>query len=199
MLTVIIILAAIVTAVCLIRVGVDMSYCDGALRLSARVLAKKIEILPAAEKKPKAPKPEKAAEKKRKKLNFSLDELLQIARIALKALDRLRRRLAFDRLRIVFRAGSPDPYTTVVQYSTVCAAVNSMSPMFENVFRVREREISISTDFDSEKMYFEFDFSLGSRVGQLAGLALLAAFSMLRVYLKHKLSAARQERMAQNG
>lgn len=196
--TVLIIIAAVITLICLVRVGVSASFEDGRLCISARIWKKNIIILPREKaKKEKPPKDEKPSSKPPLKLpDFSFDDYISIARTALKALDRLRRRLVFDKLSFVFVSGSDDPYTTVTRYSAVCAAVNSLSPWFESVFKVKERDIRICTDFDSEKTVLGFDFSLSIRIGGLLGLALLAAFSMLKVYVR---SVLRQKGRAANG
>lgn len=196
--TALIIIAALLIVLCMISVGVSVSFYEGKLVLSVKLCAKQIRILPKEHDKSgkpkKAEKPEK--DKKPRRLPFNFDDYVSIAQIALRMLNRLRRKLYFDRIRIKFAAASDDPYATVMQYSLVCAALESLAPAFENVIRVKERDISVSTDFDAQKPVLGFDFSLSIRIGGLLGVVLLAAFAAAKVYIS---SVFRQKGMERNG
>lgn len=196
--TALIIIAALLIVLCMISVGVSVSFYEGKLSLSVKLCAKQIHILPKEhDKSGKSKKAEKPAKKKKpKRLPFSFNDYVSIARIALRMLNRLRRRLRFDRIRASFIAASDDPYTTVMQYSTVCAALESLAPAFENVIRVKERDIRVSTDFDAQKPVLGFDFSLSIRIGGLLGVVLLAAGAAAKVYIS---SVFRQKGMERNG
>lgn len=197
-LIIIAIIAALLAVLCMVSVGVSLSFYEGKLHLALKAWAKQIPVLPKEHDKSEKPRKtdDSASNKKKKRLPFSFDDYVQIVRIVLKALNRLRRRLYFDRIRLKYIAAGADPYETVLRYSAVCAALDSLAPAFENAVRVKEREIDISTDFDAEKTVFGFDFSLSIRIGSLLGLALLAALSLIKVYIT---SILRQKGKKGNG
>ena len=107
--TAIIIILILLTAVMLLPIGVYASYADGNFTASAHAWFYKLSLYPPKEKKPK-PEPEESteadAEKEEKpeksfSLDFSLNDWLELARVALSALRRLKNGVYFDLIRLL--------------------------------------------------------------------------------------------------
>lgn len=200
MLTVAIIIVAVIL-VLLIPVGVAADYDAEGFRLSARISVADFLIFPR-KKKPKDDLETKNKKKKSKirkfKLNFSVEEWFEVAKIAVKALGRFRKSICFDRIKLIYVSANPDPSIAAVRYNAVNAALNSVTPLFEKAFKVRNREVNISTDYDAETSSGEFGATLSVRVGQILYIILLAAFAFGVVFFKSRINK-RRERKASRG
>ena len=201
MLTVAIIIVAVIL-VLLIPVGVAADYDAEGFRLSARISVADFLIFPRKKKKPKDDLEAKNKKKKSKirkfKLNFSIEEWFEVAKIAVKALGRFRKSICFDRIKLIYVSANPDPSIAAVRYNAVNAALNSVTPLFEKAFKVRNREVNISTDYDAETSSGEFGATLSVRVGQILYIILLAAFAFGVVFFKSRINK-RRERKASRG
>lgn len=201
MLTAIIIIVAIVLFL-LIPVGVAADYDEEGFRLSARVLVKSFSILPRKNAKPKDDLEAKNKKKKPKfkkfRLNFSIEEWFEVAKIAVKALGRFRKSICFDRIKLIYVSANPDPSVAAVRYNAVTAALNSVSPMFDKAFKVKDREIDVSTDYDAEISSGEFGATLSVRIGQILYIILLAVFAFGVVFIRSRINN-RRERKSQRG
>ena len=124
------VIIAIIAAIMLIPVGADISYEDGQFALSAKVCGILLQIFPKApvdeskpkkEKKPKKPKKEKkpkkqkpakdgeATAKKKKKLDFSKDEILSLIKKVLSKFGRFGRKFNVDRFLLRYVAAASPP------------------------------------------------------------------------------------------
>jgi len=181
MTAVIIILAALLT-IGLLPLGVSLSYDADGLKLSAVLGLFKKGMLPA-EKKPEKPK------KPKKHSSFSLPEFLTedrwaLIKLILELLARFRRRIYLEHFTLHYISAGDDPYEGVMRYNRVNAVLGSIAPLFEQVIRVKRRDISLDIDFQSEKSIFELSFSLNIRIMRIIGLLILTLLSVLK--LRHR-------------
>ena len=199
-----IIILILLTAIMLIPLGVYASYTEGGFTVSAHVWFYKLVLYPPKEKKPR---PEEATEadgekkekpKKSFSLDFTLNDWLELAKVALRALRSFKNGVYFGLIRLRSVISAEDPYDAVIRYNTVNGFVGSMIPFFESEFRVKEKEIYIGLDMNGGKSAAEFEVSASIRVGTILALALAAGFGFLKILIKNRIRRIR-ERVACNG
>ena len=112
------VLAALITAINLIPVGVDLSFIDDKLRLAAKAAGVRLQLIPKPpekeqkpkkekklkEKKPKPPKEEKPEKEKKKglPLGLTVDDILEIVKKVLQRLNRFKHQFVVDRFMLHF-------------------------------------------------------------------------------------------------
>ena len=204
------ILLLLLMLLCLTRLGAVIRY-DGALRVSLRIGALRLTVLPQKEKKTKKrPKPEKpteataAPDKRRQKL--TPEELLSLAEALPSALGtslrRLRRRLRIDPLRVSVTFGGGDPADLAVLYGRCSAALWALMPRAEEVFCIPDPAIHLGMDYGAERTEYSAELGLSARVGDLIAAALALALPLLRWRSQtrrvRKASAGQREATAEN-
>ena len=205
----------LILLVLFVPLGIDAAYFNGNTFLTAKVSFLSVKILPKKEdkanksKKVKKPKEEKKQEPengavkkdKKKKLNFSADELLELLKKAMKGLGKFGK-LTVHKFVLHYTAAGKDPYGTAMSYSYVNAAMSSLAPILSKVCKVRgELDVWTDIDFTSDKMDIEGELSVSLRVIQLVHVALVAGLGILGVLIKNKYrlaKEAKQERNADN-
>lgn len=191
-------LAALLTLICLLRVGVDAAYEAGALTLKVVAGPVDLTILPKKPKpeKPKKPKKEKKKkpkkpkkpepEKPKEKPKLSLSFLVGVAKAALQAVNTFRRKLHVDVFRLVFIAGGPDPYDVAMLTGRVRAALDGLYPLAKRALIIRERDVRVGADFLADKPDVSGRLKLTIRIGQVLGIGVVFAFKALRLYLQDR-------------
>ena len=172
---------------CLTRLGAVVRY-DGALRVSLRIGALRLTVLPKkekkAEKKPPKEKPEKSPAPEKRRQRLAPEELLSLAETlpgALGAsLHRLRRRLRIDPLRVSVTLGGGDPADLAVLYGRCSAALWALMPRAEELFCIPDPAIHLGMDYGAERTECSAELGLSARVGDLIAVALALAFPLLR-------------------
>lgn len=199
-----IIILILLTAIMLIPLGVYASYTEGGFTVSAHVWFYKLVLYPPKEKNPRPEEATEADEEKREKpkksfsLDFTLNDWLELVKVALRALRRFKNGVYFGLIRLRSVISAEDPYDAVIRYNTVNGFVGSMIPFFESEFRVKEKEIYIGLDMNGCKSAAEFEVSASIRVGTILALALAAGFGFLKILIKNRIRRIR-ERVARNG
>lgn len=200
--TALIIILAIIILLLLLPVGVDAAFAEGVLSLKVKAGPVKVRILPAKpkkhgekpeEKKPKKPKrkKEKPAKPKRK---LTFEDIKGIARLALRALSRLRRMLSIDVLMLHLRVGGDDPYETVVRYGTINAALGAGLPYLHRAFKIRKQDIQTAIDFAGDKTSADARFEGSYRIWEILLIAVCAGASFIVWTLRRRKRARAEEK-----
>lgn len=199
--TALIIIPAIIILLLLLPVGVDAAFADGVFSLKVKAGPVKLRILPAKpkkqgkkqEEKPKKPKSKKKKPSKPKpKLTF--DDIKGIARIALRALSRLRRMLSIDVLTLHLRVAGDDPYDTVVQYGAVNAALGAGLPYLHMAFKIKKQDIQTEIDFTQDKISADARFEGAYQIWEILCIALCAGSSFIVWMLRRRKRARAEEK-----
>mgnify|MGYP004443616343 CR=1 FL=1 len=183
-----------------IPVGVRTEYGDERFSLCARVFVKDIPVFPAKPKTKAEKKTGKSGEPNKliSKLGFGLEEWLEVLKIALRVLGKLKRKLRVDKLYVRFTAGDPDPCTTASKYNAVNALINSLLPFLQRVFIVRKKDISIAADYSLEKSSIDMEAVLTLRVGRILICLISAGYAVLKLIIRNRM-AQRRERKDSSG
>ncbi|MDD6076993.1 MAG: DUF2953 domain-containing protein [Clostridiales bacterium] len=192
-------LLALLTLLNLLRVGVSAGYEAQAFSVSARVGPLTIPVWPrppAEEpkkpKKEKPPKEPKAPQEQTKEKELDFDTVLALAKLALKAAGSFRRKLTVELFRLVFVAGSSDPYDTAMQSAYVQAALGSLRPLAERALHIQERDVQVGADFTADKPRIEARLTLTIRIGQIVVIGVVFGVGYLKLMLQKKKAAKAQ-------
>ena len=186
-------LALTLTALNLMRVGVDAEY-DGVtffLRVKAGPI--KLAILPKKPKKEKK-KREKPKKEKPKGAFPPLSLLLKLAKLALEAVGAFRRKLQVDLLRLHLLIASDDPYNTAITYARVRAGLEGLYPLAARTLTIKERDVRLAADFAAEKTWAAGRLTLTIRIGQIIGIALVFLCKALPPLLKWWIAQKRKKK-----
>lgn len=187
----ILIVLAVIIFIMLVPVGVIADYNSEGFKLLLKVSA--FEIKPNFSK--KKPKKEK---KKKHNLDFGLDEWSEVAKIALRTLGRLGKKICINRIKILFVSSSDDPCDAAMHYNTASAVLHTLLPLIESKFTVKNKQINLSTDYDAEKSVIEFELTMSIRIGHFLLITPMAAFAFLKVFIGNKRNK-KNERKALHG
>ena len=192
-------LLALLTLLNLLRVGVSAGYEAQAFSVSARVGPLTIPVWPrppAEEpkkpKKEKPPKEPKAPQEQTKEKELDFDTVLALVKLALKAAGSFRRKLTVELFRLVFVAGSSDPYDTAMQSAYVQAALGSLRPLAERALHIQERDVQVGADFTADKPRIEARLTLTIRIGQIVAIGVVFGVGYLKLMLQKKKAAKAQ-------
>lgn len=192
-------LLALLTLLNLLRVGVSAGYEAQAFSVSARVGPLTIPVWPrppAEEpkkpKKEKPPKEPKAPQEQTKEKELDFDTILALAKLALKAAGSFRRKLTVELFRLVFVAGSSDPYDTAMQSAYVQAALGGLRPLAQRALHIQERDVQVGADFTADKPRIEARLTLTIRIGQIVAIGVVFGVGYLKLMLQKKKAAKAQ-------
>ena len=189
-----IIIVVLLVLFLILPVGVDAAYDGAVFALKAKAGLVKIQILPKKEKPPKPEgekKPKKEKKKKREqehkpKQKLTLDDILELAGIGLKALGRFRRSLSVDKLMLHMAAAAPDPYDAVLLYGRVNAGLSALSPLLHRALKIREEDIRTCVDTEPGTMFLEARVVVTLQIWEILYIAFSAGFAALRWLIKRK-------------
>ncbi|MDY6095559.1 MAG: DUF2953 domain-containing protein [Oscillospiraceae bacterium] len=192
-------LLALLTLLNLLRVGVSAGYEAQAFSVSARVGPLTIPVWPRSPaeepkkpKKEKPPKEPKAPQEQTKEKELDFDTILALAKLALKAAGSFRRKLTVELFRLVFVAGSSDPYDTAMQSAYVQAALGGLRPLAERALHIQERDVQVGADFTADKPRIEARLTLTIRIGQIVAIGVVFGVGYLKLMLQKKKAAKAQ-------
>lgn len=209
MIALIIILVLLILLLSL-KVGVAVSYLGGVLSLSVKAGPVKIAILPKkekpeGEKKEKKKKPEQAEgepsgekpkKEKKKGPKLTLDDILEIAALALKAVGRFFKSLRMDHLLLHLTTAGPDPYSAVMNYGYFNAALGALLPQLRRIFKIGREDISSQVDFEADKLKIDAGTAITIRIGQILFIALCAGCAFLKWLLRRRRRIKAEQRAA---
>ncbi len=207
----------ILAVVLLTPVGADVGYIGGEFRLAARLDGFAIRLLPKKpedpnkpkkekkpkkDKKPKEPEEEKPEQepKPKKKLNFTKEELLELAKKAIKGLGKFGK-LTVRHFMLHYVAAGEDPYDTAMMYNYVNSALCVLAPLCAGCFRVKgDTDVRTNIDFAADKMRIDFELSITLRLIQAVHALLAVAVGALGVLIRSKRRQRREAKLEkQNG
>lgn len=218
------VIVALIAAILLIPVGVDVAYEGGDFRLSAKAAGILLQLLPKKpgaepkpkkEKKPKKkrerkpkddePQEEEAGKKKGLPLGLTKEDLLELVKTVFRGMGRFRRKLSIDRFLLHFTAAGKDPYHTAMLFGYVNEALSGLSPLGHESFHVKHADVRTEVDFVGEEIRLDFGLALTIRIGQILGVVNSIVFGALGILLRRRRAnkkaaklAAKEEKAAAN-
>ena len=204
------VLVGLITIVLLIRVGADIRYEEGIVRISLKAAGVNLQLIPRTKKKkksekpqkekkrknrkPKEDKPEEKNEKKRGSLPFNFDEILELLKTVLSGFGRFGKKFKVERFVLHWIAAGFEPYTTARIYALVNAGLSQLAPICAERFQCKNSSVWTGIDFSQEDMFFEFGLTFTIRIGQILGTGLSIGFGVLKILLRSKRRVKREAR-----
>ncbi len=209
-----IIVIVVLLLILIFPVGIDAAYGGDERFLKLKLGPFRKTILPPEKNKPKKKKKKKdekpeqeeaePEEKQKKKRRITLDDVLTLAEIGLDALHRFRVHLSIDRFRLYWTASASDPYSAVLQYGRVNAALGALTAKAHGALKVRDEEIRTTLDLEAERPEIRVRLIMSIQIWEILLIGLCAGAAGLRWILKKKrneraAAAAAKERSIQDG
>ena len=178
-------LLVVVLLIAFLRFGVRVEYSENGFYIWARIGLLSLQILPA--KKEKIKKRKKVKKKKEPMIDLkpgNLEELLDMFPPIKNTLSRLKRKLLIKHLQIHYIAAGKDPSNTAMAFGTANVAISMLVPFLEEKFRIKDSDVRVSADFESDKQKIYVNITISIAVWE----ALYVAFALLPLLnLKKKL------------
>lgn len=184
------ILALLIAALLLTRVGVTATYSEEGVELLAHFGLLHLRVYPRPEKSPeekekaeerrarrKKAKEEKKKKKKKtepeEKKGGTVKEILRLLPIIFDALGRLRRKLTINVLTLHFLAAGEDPFQTAMTFGRVSAGAGVLLPLLENAFTVKQRDIRTAVSFTETENRVYIRAKLTLAIGSILKIGLI--------------------------
>lgn len=184
---------------------------NGALQVHAGLGPVCLQLYPRKkrQKEPKKPKKcekkhspdgKKAKKQKKRKLlpeKLSLQRILALIRLGLKAVGAMLRPISAPRLQLAVQVGGRDAYAVAMTYGELAAGLSALYPVLQNSLRIRRTDISVDADFTAETVRLQGDvtFSACPLRYLIAACRILIAYLRLRRQEKqHDLEQNTQEK-----
>lgn len=194
---------AILFALAVMPLGVDVRYDTGGVRVKLVLGFLKLTVFPIPswmkrkkktkkepqqsdksapreEKKPE-PKPEKPKAKKGSLLDF-----LPLVKLAVNFLGDFRRKLRLRHLELNLIMAGDDPCDLAVNYGRAWAAAENLITVLERAFVIKKREIHVGCDFTAESTMVVFHGDIIITLGHIVALAVVYGIRALKILLKIK-------------
>ncbi len=147
------------------------------------------------EKKRKAQKKhsndEAAQEEASGKKGGTVELVLALLPILVRALGALKRRIRLDPLEVHYTAACADAADTALLYTKTGGAAGIISALLEENFDVRHRKVTVDMDFLSATSTVYIRAGISIRIGQVLYLAVRYGLACLKVYLQKRKSASK--------
>jgi len=212
--TALLITAAVIIGIGLIRLGAEIIYHDESLTVRARIAGIPITLVPRPQKEKKRKKTAKAKKKSDtsaptddvpQKKRFSWEKIKLYIKLAADILRVFKRRIkplwhsfVISRMYVYYTVASSDAANTAEQYGKLCAAVSGAYPVYREVLDIRHHDVTIDVDFCREKPNIEADVRFRITVGALVIFVITFAFGALIAYMRMKRAESRIEDTAQH-
>ena len=189
-------LLIIVVTVLLMPVVAHIKYSDTfELRLSYAGITIPLEGKKTKKKKKKK-KPDGKSKKpdKKSKSKISLDDIIAIIQIGIKAVERLLKSIKIRRFKLAVVVSGEDAATAAINYGRVCALASATYPIIENSLDKKHTDISVDLQYDS-KTTANADIIIKAMTLKLVIIVLKALIAVLPVINnKNKKGGATNER-----
>ena len=185
--------AGILVLLAVLPLGVSAVYDAGGALVKLIVGPVRTTLYPAKNKKEKKKKSEKTEKKKSagtakpasaKKKGGSLQDFLPLIDLLLDFLGTFRRKLRVNRLEMKLVMAADDPCDLAVNYGKAWAAVGSLMPQLERLFKIRKKEVDVACDFTADKTLIYARLDLTITFGRLLSMVCVYGIKALRLFPK---------------
>lgn len=211
---VLIIILLILSLILLLPVGADACFYNDGGRLKVKAGPVSITLLSLPkEYKPKKPKKAKKSKKDKKseedeepkaaeghkKKKLSLQDILALVKIGLRALGRFRRQLSVDLLELELTCAGDDPYSTAMSYAYLSAASGTLLPMLHRVMKIRDERIKLDVNFELPGMEYYTHVIATIQIWEVLYIAFAFLFGFIGYKIKSRSKTKKSERKVNNG
>ena len=207
------VLVLLIAALLLIPVGADIGYEQGKIHVSATAAGVEIRLFPRKKKpesdEPKPPKKKKEKKEKKpkqkddsaeekpkekKKLDITLDEILDLLKAVLHGLGHFTDRIRVDRFVLHLIVAGNDPYNVAMAYGKINAWLSAMAPACKKL-NAKNSDVWTAVDFTDDWPHVDFAIAMSFRLCTVIGMLFVIGFGALKVLLIRK-KRIKQEKKA---
>lgn len=185
------IVAGVLLLLALLPVGVTLRYSQAGFSASLVIgifrlhlpLRKRKKKNSTAQNPKTAKKRASSAEPQEKERGGSLARFLPLAKLALRFLGDLRRKLRVEHLTVRLILAGDDPCDLALNYGKANAALGNLLPLLERCFVIRKRDLRVECDFEATQTSVFADAALTILLGRLLWLLLRYGTLLIKEYL----------------
>ena len=206
------VLVLLIAAVLLVPIGADLGYEQGKIHISATVAGAELRLFPRKkkpesdepkppkkkkEKKPKEEKPKDDKPKEKKKLNITLDEILDLLKAVLHGLGHFTHRIRVDRFVLHLIVAGYDPYDVAMAYGKINAWLSAMAPACTKL-NAKNSDVWTAVDFTDDWPHVDFAIAMSFRLCTVIGMLFVIGWGALKVLLRRKKRIKQEAKAAGN-
>jgi len=209
------VLVLLIAAVLLIPIGADLGYEQGKIHVSATVAGAELRLFPRKkkpesdepkppkkkkkkkEKKPKEEKPKDEQPKEKKKLDITLDEILDLLKAVLHGLGHFTHRIRVDRFVLHLIVAGYDPYDVAMAYGKINAWLSAMAPACTKL-NAKNSDVWTAVDFTDDWPHVDFAIAMSFRLCTVIGMLFVIGWGALKVLLRRKKRIKQETKAAGN-
>lgn len=189
------ILLGLLVALCLLPVGVQVKYDAGGAEaravcgpVSLRLYPKKKKSVCGKKKEKSDSLKAKAGQSHKLKIGGALPLFRELLGTGLELLGCIRRKLTVKNLYMDLTVGGQgdDPAGAAILYGRAWAAVGALTPVMENTFRIKNRDVQVQIDFSATENRLYCEACVLFLLGDLLWMAVHYGFRMLTIFMKHR-------------
>ncbi len=198
------VLVFLIALIMIIPIGFDAGYEQGKIHAAVKAAGVKIQLFPRRkkpdsgepkppkkkkEKKPKKarkakePKEEKPKEKKR--LDITLEEILDLLKAVLDGITYFNDRIRVDRFVLHLTVAGYDPYNVAMAYGRINAWLSGCAPLFKKL-NAKNSDVWTAVDFIDDWPHVDFAIAMSFRIGTLFAMGIRTGVGALKVLLRRK-------------
>ena len=194
---VVLICAAMIFLLLLIRVGVEAEYSESGLLVKLKVGLLSVQAFPrrTKERKPKKIKQEPQPKEKPKR-GGAFDLAKEFLPLIAEAAGEFKRKISIDVFRMDLLWSVPDPASCAMGFGGANAAVGMIWPLIEQNFHVKDHRIRTAVDFDRGRPTVYILARMTMRVGKLLSFGIRLVVKGNKVYKAYKTKEAMKQKEA---
>lgn len=131
-----------------------------------------------------ASKPAPQSRKEPEKKSTDLSTLRGYLPLLRELTQAVRRRLVLRRVELLVRMAADDPCDLAVQYGQAQAVLSGITPLLEQAFRIRKRNIGAVCDFTAEQTSVYCYLDIAITLARMLSVTLRYAWKLLKQYQK---------------
>lgn len=162
-----------------VRLGVDIGYDAGGLRVYARVSRFTFCIYPTQKQASKKSKKQKSKSPKKGMPDIAEDEIVDAISVAVRSVKKLRFRLR--RLKLHFLSAFDDPYKTAIVYGYAEALIHGLG-----LPQLKQSDIELGMDFEKEACEIDGYLSVTIRIYYIMKLLVCLVFGLIPILWRRR-------------
>lgn len=183
------IIAVILIAVCLLPVGAQVEYSREGFTVKLILGPVWLQLIPAKARKEKKAKDKKEKVEKKEekpKKGGSLKDFQELIPSALDAVGKISQGIRINSLKLYYTAASGDPANAAIQYGIAWVAVGNVIALIENVFIVKNRDVQVFLDYNTNKPAVVFSVNATIAVWRGITIGFRLIFKFFKIYIKQR-------------
>ena len=194
---VVLICAAIIFLLLLIRVGVEAEYSESGLRVKLKAGLLSVQVFPqrTKEKKPKKKKQDQKP-KEAPKVGGTLDLVKEFLPLVTETAGEFKRKISINVFYMDILWSAPDPAVCAMGFGGANAAVGMIWPLIEQNFHVKDHRIRTAVDFDRGKPTVYILAHMTMRVGKMLSFGIRLAVKGYKVYKTYNTKESMKQKEA---